>query len=215
MEKQIGETVIIPVGSVNLEGHLVIPDHTDRMVIFAHGAGSSRFSPRNRYVANILNEQGMATLLVDLLTPKEDLAHVARFDITLLIQRLSAVTRWVLEQPVFRNFQLGYFGASTGAASALGAASLLPGQIRAVVSRGGRPDLAFRALPVVKAPVLLIVGSLDDEVLELNKTALDQLSVCPAKEMVVVEGASHLFEEPGKLQEVAELAAGWFNRYLS
>ncbi len=213
MKKEIGENVFIPVGSVTVEGYLELPEKADSIVIFSHGSGSSRFSPRNKYVADVLNNNGMATLLVDLLTPKEDLAYSARFDIALLTQRLTGVTKWILEQPVFKNFQLGYFGASTGAASALGAASMLQNNIKAVVSRGGRPDLAFRSLPYVKAPVLLIIGSLDDEVIELNQQAYDQLQC--KKEMVIVDGASHLFEEPGKLQEVAELAADWFRKYLS
>ncbi|MBI3137874.1 MAG: dienelactone hydrolase family protein [Sphingobacteriales bacterium] len=212
MEKLIGETVFIPVGSVTLEGQLVLPEHVDSIVIFAHGSGSSRFSPRNKYVADVLNDNGFASLLVDLLTPKEDLAHSARFDIPLLTQRLTGVTKWVMEQPVFKNFQIGYFGASTGAASALGAASMLPQAIKAIVSRGGRPDLALRSLPLVKAPVQLIIGSLDDEVIELNRQAYEQLT--GIKEMLIVEGATHLFEEPGKLQEVASLAVNWFRKHM-
>lgn len=212
MKKEIGENIHIPVGSVTLEGRLDVPEHADRMIIFSHGTGSSRFSPRNQYVAGLLNEKGMATLLVDLLTSRESITHTARFDIALLTQRLAAVTNWIREQPVFRNYHIAYFGASTGAASALGAASIMPGNIRAVVSRGGRPDLAFRSLPLVQAPVLLIVGSLDDEVLDLNREASARLR-CP-NELIIIDGASHLFEETGKLQEVAELAADWFERNL-
>ncbi len=213
MKKEIGENVFIPVGSVTLEGRLEVPENADRMIIFSHGSGSSRFSPRNKYVAELLNEKGMATLLVDLLTSRESIANAARFDISLLTQRLAAVTHWIRAQPVFRNYHLGFFGASTGAASALGAASLMPGIVNAVVSRGGRPDLALRALPFVQSPVLLITGSLDDEVTELNQKAFDRLSC--KKELVVIEGATHLFEEPGKLQEVAEIAGEWFQKHLS
>jgi putative phosphoribosyl transferase len=213
MKKEIGENVHIPVGSVTLEGRLEVPVNADRMIIFSHGSGSSRFSPRNKYVAELLNEKGMATLLVDLLTSKESIANSARFDISLLTQRLAAVTHWIQAQPVFRNYQIGFFGASTGAACALGAASLMPGIVNAVVSRGGRPDLALRALPQVQAPVLLITGSLDDEVTELNQQALDRLSC--QKQLVVLEGATHLFEEPGKLQEVAEIAGEWFRKHLT
>jgi len=213
MKKEIGENVFIPVGSVTLEGRLEVPENADRMIIFSHGSGSSRFSPRNKYVAELLNEKGMATLLVDLLTSRESIANAARFDISLLTQRLAAVTHWIRAQPVFRNYHLGFFGASTGAASALGAASLMPGIVNAVVSRGGRPDLALRALPFVQSPVLLITGSLDDEVTELNQQAFDRLSC--KKELVVIEGATHLFEEPGKLQEVAEIAGEWFQKHLS
>lgn len=212
MKKEIGENVHIPVGSVILEGRLDVPENTDRMIIFAHGSGSSRFSPRNKYVADVLNELGMSTLLVDLLTTRESIANAARFDIQLLTQRLASVTHWIKEQPVFRNYHIGIFGASTGAASALGAASLMPDMIRAVVSRGGRPDLALPALPLVKTPVLLITGSLDDEVTELNQLALERLSC--EKELIIIEGATHLFEEPGKLQEVAMLAGEWFRKHL-
>ncbi len=212
MKNEIGENVFIPVGSVTLEGCLDVPENADSIIIFSHGSGSSRFSPRNKYVAGMLNEKGMATLLVDLLTTRESIANAARFDISLLTQRLAAVTHWVQEQPVFRNFHIGFFGASTGAASALGAASLMPAVVKAVVSRGGRPDLALRALPLVKTPVLMITGSLDDEVTELNQQALERLSC--EKELVIIEGATHLFEEPGKLQEVAEMAGEWFRKHL-
>ncbi len=213
MKKEIGENVYIPVGSVTLEGRLEVPQHADRIIIFSHGSGSSRFSPRNKYVAELLNEAGMATLLVDLLTTRESIANAARFDISLLTQRLAGVTHWIQAQPVFRNFHIGFFGASTGAASALAAASLMPGLVKAVVSRGGRPDLALPYLPLVNIPVLLITGSLDDEVTGLNQQALDRLTC--KKELVVIEGATHLFEEPGKLQEVAEIAAEWFRKYMT
>ena len=212
MKKEIREDVFIPVGSVTVEGHLGLPDKADSIVIFSHGSGSSRFSPRNKYVADVLNEQNIATLLIDLLTTKEDLNYASRFDINLLTQRLVGVSKWVADQPVFKNFQIGYFGASTGAASALRAAATLEERVKAVVSRGGRPDLAMQVLPFVKAPTLLLIGSLDDQVIELNQEAYDQLRC--KKEMMIVEGASHLFEEPGKLQEVAVLAADWFKKYL-
>lgn len=211
MKKEIREDVFIPVGSVTVEGHLGLPDKADSIVIFSHGSGSSRFSPRNKYVADVLNEQNIATLLVDLLTTKEDLNYASRFDINLLTQRLVGVSKWVAEQPVFKNFQIGYFGASTGAACALRAAATLE-KVKAIVSRGGRPDLAMQVLPFIKAPTLLIIGSLDDQVIELNQQAYDQLQC--KKEMMIVEGASHLFEEPGKLQEVAVLAADWFKKHL-
>lgn len=212
MKKEIQEEVFIPVGSVMVKGHLGLPEKADSIVIFSHGSGSSRFSPRNKYVAEVLNDQHIATLLVDLLTPEEDLHYAARFNINLLTQRLVGVSKWIAEQPVFKNFQIGYFGASTGAASALRAAAILEKKVKAVVSRGGRPDLAMQVLPFIKAPTLLLIGSLDDLVIELNQQAYDQLQC--KKEMMIVEGASHLFEEPGKLQEVAVLAADWFKKYL-
>lgn len=212
MKKELGENVFIPVGSVTLEGRLDVPENADSIIIFSHGSGSSRFSPRNKFVAELLNEKGMATLLVDLLTSRESIANAARFDISLLTQRLAGITHWILEQPVFRNYHIGYFGASTGAASALGAASLMPAIVKAVVSRGGRPDLAMRSLPLVKSPVLLITGSLDDEVTELNQQAMERLG--GERELVVIEGASHLFEEPGKLQEVAEIAGEWLRKQM-
>lgn len=212
MKKELGENVYIPVGSVTLEGRLEVPENADSIIVFSHGSGSSRFSPRNKYVAELLNEKGMATLLVDLLTTRESIANAARFDIGLLTQRLAGITHWIQAQPVFRNYHIGYFGASTGAASALGAASLMPGVIKAVVSRGGRPDLAMHSLPLVKSPVLMITGSLDDEVTELNQLAMERLG--GKKELVVIEGATHLFEEPGKLQEVAEMAGEWFRKHM-
>ena len=212
MKKELGENVYIPVGSVTLEGRLEVPENADSIIVFSHGSGSSRFSPRNKYVAELLNEKGMATLLVDLLTTRESIANAARFDIGLLTQRLAGITHWIQAQPVFRNYHIGYFGASTGAASALGAASLMPGVIKAVVSRGGRPDLAMHSLPLVKSPVLMITGSLDDEVTELNQLAMERLG--GKKALVVIEGATHLFEEPGKLQEVAEMAGEWFRKHM-
>jgi dienelactone hydrolase len=185
-------------------------------VLFAHGSGSSRLSPRNRHVAQLLNEAALATLLVDLLTPDEDAidARTARlrFDIGLLAERLVAATDWLTGHPATRDLRVGYFGASTGAAAAFIAAAERPAGIRAVVSRGGRPDLAMDHLPLVSAPSLLIVGELDREVIAMNQAALAQLR--GEKELVIVPGASHLFEEPGALDEVARLAAAWFRRHL-
>ncbi|MGN6248026.1 MAG: dienelactone hydrolase family protein [Ginsengibacter sp.] len=181
------------------------------MVIFSHGSGSSHLSPRNNFVADVLNQNHISTLLVDLLTPEEDKIYENRFNIDLLTDRLIRVTEKALEQFTFNEIPLGYFGASTGAASALDAAAFLGDTIKAVVSRGGRPDLA-KNLKKVKAPTLLIIGSLDNDVIELNKQAYQQLS-CDRK-IEIVDGASHLFEEPGTLNEVANLAAAWFDLYL-
>lgn len=181
------------------------------MVIFSHGSGSSHLSPRNNFVADVLNQNHISTLLVDLLTPEEDKIYENRFNIDLLTDRLIRVTEKALEQFTFNEIPLGYFGASTGAASALDAAAFLGDTIKAVVSRGGRPELA-KNLKKVKAPTLLIIGSLDNDVIELNKQAYQQLS-CDRK-IEIVDGASHLFEEPGTLNEVANLAAAWFDLYL-
>jgi dienelactone hydrolase len=182
-------------------------------VLFAHGSGSSRLSPRNTVVADILRRAGLATLLMDLLTEEEERIYATRFDIELLTRRLVTASRWVSETAATRRLSIGYFGASTGAAAALNAAAALGSFIRAVVSRGGRPDLADAALPRVQAPTLLIVGGLDEEVLELNRRAFARLT--SEKELAVIPGATHLFEEPGALERVAELAAEWFGRYLA
>jgi putative phosphoribosyl transferase len=182
------------------------------LIIFAHGSGSSRFSPRNNYVADILAGQNMAILLTDLLTASEDKKYETRFNIELLSDRLVKVTELVLQQSSLQHLSVGYFGASTGAAAALKAAALLNNYIKAVVSRGGRPDLAKHALPKVKAPTLLIIGSLDTQVISLNEQAYDELKC--KKKIEIVEGASHLFEEPGTLDKVAQLAADWFEQYL-
>lgn len=195
-----------------LTGYLTIPEGCHALVIFSHGSGSSRFSIRNRYVAGYLNKHHMATLLIDLLTREEDLDSRNRFDIDLLTDRLVSVTTYVHTLPQLSTCLTGYFGASTGAASALSAAARLGGKIRAVVSRGGRPDLAAAFLDKVKAPVLLIVGSLDTEVVTLNRKALILLK--SEKKISIVEGASHLFEETGKLDEVAKLANEWFEKHL-
>jgi dienelactone hydrolase len=204
--------VRIRVDSVTLQGVLAIPAGAPGVVLFAHGSGSSRLSPRNNYVAGVLREGGIGTLLFDLLTEEEDTVYETRFDIRLLTDRLTAATRWLTAQPNTKKLKVGYFGASTGAAAALEAAAVLGTTVRAVVSRGGRPDLAGPVLDRVKAPTLLIVGGHDDVVIELNRQAYDRLKA--EKELVVVPGATHLFEEPGALEEVARLAAQWFMRYL-
>lgn len=202
----------IPVNGIELEGNLVVPQPAKGVVLFAHGSGSSRLSPRNNFVAQILQQAGIATLLMDLLTQKEDSIYENRFDIELLTRRLERATQWITTHPPCVGLDIGYFGASTGAAAALDAASTLGPAIRAVVSRGGRPDLAFAALPKVQAATLLIVGSLDDQVVELNRQAYEKLK--GEKHLAIVQGATHLFEEPGTLPEVARLAADWFSRHL-
>jgi putative phosphoribosyl transferase len=209
--------VRVPVGSITLEGNLTLPEGARGVVLFAHGSGSSRHSPRNRHVARMLNEAELATLLIDLLTSEEEridlrTAHL-RFDIGLLAERLVAVTDWLAQYPGQRHIRIGYFGASTGAAAALVAAAERPQLVGAVVSRGGRPDLAGSALARVEAPTLLIVGGNDFEVIELNRAALAQLRC--EKQLVIVPGATHLFEEPGTLDEVARLAREWFEHYLT
>lgn len=211
-----GNTVKIPVGKATIEGNLLVPPTAKGVVLFAHGSGSSRFSPRNQYVAKELNKAGLATLLIDLLTKEEEEIDEQtgqyRFDIDLLSQRLIGATKWLRENPATRNLAFSYFGASTGAAAALIAAAKLPAEIKAVVSRGGRPDLALDYLQKVKVPTLLIVGGNDPAVLDLNKKAMQRLSV--VKKLEIVAGASHLFEEKGKLEEVAKLSAGWFLAHL-
>lgn len=202
----------VPVGKLVITGNLTVPEAVHGIVIFSHGSGSSRFSPRNRYVADVLNEKGFATLLIDLLTPEEDEVYQNRFDIGLLTDRLKAVTEYVHELDTTSGLPIGYFGASTGAASALKAAAALGERIQAVVSRGGRPDLAKEDLSNVNAPVLLIVGGMDLPVIQVNEFASAQLRC--KKEMVIVDDATHLFEEAGKLEEVAVLAAKWFTKYL-
>ena len=203
----------IPAGLVTIEGMLEIPDRAVGLVLFAHGSGSSRHSPRNNFVAGALRAVGVGTLLMDLLTPEEDRDYARRFDIDLLMQRLLDAARWVGEQAATKTLPLGFFGASTGAAAALEAAAALGPQARAVVSRGGRPDLArAQALAAVSAPTLLLVGGYDDGVIDLNQQAYDQLRC--EKEFVIVPGATHLFEEPGTLEAVASRAAGWFAAYL-
>lgn len=204
--------ITIPVGGQVIKGNLNIPVDAEMLVIFSHGSGSSRFSVRNKFVAESLNEVGIGTLLIDLLTEEEDQTYANRFDIDLLTDRLIEATVYVSNLSGLENFSIGYFGASTGAACALRAAACLPERIHAVVSRGGRPDLAAGTLPKVKAPTLLIVGSLDTDVITLNRRALTMLSC--KKQIEIVPGAGHLFEEGGKLLIVADLAKDWFTHYL-
>ena len=206
------KTIEIPVIGSNLKGNLSIPKEPKALVLFSHGSGSSRFSKRNNMVAEILNEHNIATLLTDLLSPEEDKIYENRFDIELLTERLVSITNFVEQLPELKNLPIAYFGASTGAASALKAAAHLQKKIHAVVSRGGRPDLVYSDLKRVKAPTLLIVGSLDGVVVELNKQAFKFLEC--EKNLEIVNGATHLFEEPGKLQQVAEIATKWFEKYM-
>ena len=212
-EREIG----IAINSKVIEGTLSIPQNSVGVVLFAHGSGSGRFSPRNRYVANVLQNGGLATLLVDLLTREEErvdtqTAHL-RFDINMLATRLIEATKWLASNPDTQRLKPGYFGASTGAGAALVAAAYWADAIHAVVSRGGRPDLASRAvLRQVRAPTLLIVGGNDTPVIEMNRLALEHLNV--EKRLEIISGATHLFEEPGKLERVAQLAHEWFYRHL-
>jgi putative phosphoribosyl transferase len=209
-------TVRIPAGPVELEGNLSVPEGAKGVVLFAHGSGSGRHSPRNRYVARVLRERGLATLLIDLLTPDEEEADLRtghlRFDVGLLAERLAGAADWLAQESDTRDLRIGYFGASTGAGAALVAAAERPQEVGAVVSRGGRPDLAGDALPRVEAPTLLIVGGDDERVLRMNEEACARLRA--EKRLEIIRGAGHLFEEPGALEEVARLAAGWFTRYL-
>lgn len=208
----IEESVQIPADGVALEGALALPDGARGLVLFAHGSGSSRHSPRNRQVAEVLRQGGIGTLLFDLLTLEEDQDHATRFNIDLLTRRLIAATRWVMDDPRTGDLAVGYFGSSTGAAAALRAAAELGPKIGAVVSRGGRPDLAEQALGKARSPTRLIVGGQDEAVLDLNRQAYDRLRT--ETELVIIPGATHLFEEPGALEEVARLAADWFRRHL-
>jgi dienelactone hydrolase len=210
-------SVKIPTDSVTLNGDLVVPKGTKGIVLFVHGSGSSRLSPRNRLVAERLQQAGLATLLFDLLTPEEEeideLTGELRFDIDFLAVRLLAAVMWKNRQPETESLNLGYFGASTGAAAAIVAASLQPGKVKAIVSRGGRPDLAGEALGELHTPALLIVGGDDTGVIELNYQAAEKI---PGPHSVeIVPGATHLFEEPGKLEEVSRLAEMWFKLYLA
>jgi putative phosphoribosyl transferase len=207
----------VPIGDVTLEGTLSLPQEAAAVVLFAHGRGSGRHSPHNRHVANVLNEARLATLLIDLLTPEEEefdlFTGELRFNIALLAHRFVVTTEWLTQYSDTRRLPIGYFGASTGAAAALVAAAQRPDDVGAVVSRSGRPDLAGTALPHVRAPTLLIVGGKDIQVIELNEEAL-RLLRCE-KDLVIVPGATHLFEEPGALDEVAGLARWWFLRHLN
>lgn len=208
--------VLVTAGGVELEGNLVIPDHATGIVLFAHGSGSSRHSPRNRYVAGVLQQAGLATLLIDLLTAEEEEIDLRtrhlRFDIHLLASRLVGATDWLVQNSDTQHLKVGYFGASTGAAAALVAAAERPQVVKAIVSRGGRPDLAGAALPRVKASTLLIVGGFDLPVITMNQNALEQLRA--PKCLEIIPKATHLFEEPGTLAAVARLASEWFTRYL-
>lgn len=207
------ETVRLKIDGTAIEGILSIPPGSKKLILFSHGSSSSRFSPRNSFVAAQLHRKNMATLLIDLLSGEEDSVYSNRFNIGLLSERLAAVSEWLSGNEDTRGLELGIFGASTGAAAALAAAANMGPSIGAVVSRGGRPDLADSFLPEVRSPTLLIVGSRDAEVLKLNEAAYAELGAVD-KKMEIVEGATHLFEEPGALEEVSRLAAGWFRRYL-
>ncbi|MFA5941484.1 MAG: dienelactone hydrolase family protein [Sinimarinibacterium sp.] len=206
-------TVAIDLPDVRLPGDLNLPPRAHGLVVFVHGSGSSRHSSRNRFVASSLVDRGFATLLFDLLTEAEDRDYETRFDIPLLTRRLLGVSAWLRGQPTLNSLPLGYFGASTGAAAALNAAAEPKSGVAAVVSRGGRPDLALDSLPQVAAPTLLIVGGADEEVIRLNQQAYAALR-CP-KELAIVAGATHLFEEPGTLEEVSVLAGEWFERHCA
>lgn len=210
------DNISVKAGRVVLRGNISIPEGSTGIVIFAHGSGSSRTSTRNQFVARNLNEKGIATLLFDLLTQEEEETdfrnYQLRFDIPLLAQRLVDATDWIISQPECRGMKVGYFGASTGGGAALVAASQRPNLVKAVVSRGGRPDLAGQCLQEIKCPVLLIVGGNDEQVIELNRLAFSELT--EEKKLEIVQGATHLFEEKGKLEEVAKLACNWFLKYL-
>lgn len=209
---------IVPVGRIELVADVSLPDRAKGLVLFAHGSGSSRLSPRNRHVADVLNRGTIGTILIDLLTEEEEAVDLQtaelRFDIALLGHRLAAITDWIGLQPGLKNLGLGYFGASTGAAAALVAAAERPKVVHAVVSRGGRPDLAGAALKVVVAPTLFIVGGDDTVVLDLNYSAMAQFPWQTEHKLEVIAGASHLFEEPGTLDQVAALARDWFREHL-
>jgi putative phosphoribosyl transferase len=212
MSEKEENVVRIPVDGNFIEGNIRVPAGAKGVVLFAHGSGSSRFSPRNQYVARVLNNADIATLLIDLLTSEEEAIDVRtgqfRFDIELLTERLISAAEWLKKNPGTQNLRLGIFGSSTGVAAALIAAAKLPDDVAAVVSRGGRPDLAMEHIADVRAPSLFIVGGRDTVVIDLNKKAMAQVSA--KKKLEIVRGATHLFEEPGKLEEVAKLATAWF-----
>ena len=213
MKSPYKSSLTIPAGNVSLEGELVIPFEAKGLIVFAHGSGSGRFSARNNMVASKLRQHLFGTLLFDLLTEREDTQYENRFDIGLLTNRLVQVTHWLKQHEITKSLPVAYFGASTGAASALRAAAELKDHVKAVVSRGGRPDLAMDRLASVNCPVLLIVGSLDTDVITLNQLALRKIG-SDDKELEIVPGASHLFEEPGKLEKVADLAIGWYEQFV-
>ena len=212
-QQVVEQEVVIPAGERELNGILNVPASAKGVVTFAHGSGSGRHSPRNQYVAGVLQEAGLATLLMDLLDEAEAENRQNVFDIHLLAERLQIAADWLSDRAETRDLRLGYFGASTGAGAALVAAARQPGVVDAVVSRGGRPDLAMEHLAAVKAPTLLIVGGNDDMVLELNEEALSRLRC--TKDLVIVQEATHLFPEPGALEEVSRLATDWFVRFLA
>ncbi len=216
-ETELVRSLSIPVGSVELRGDLVIPQDARALILFAHGSGSSRRSARNRFVAKHLRSRKLGTMLFDLLTSREDQEHAVsaylRFAIPLLAKRLGVATDWMGGYHLTKDLPIGYFGASTGAAAALAAAAERPHEVYAVVSRGGRPDLASNALALVQAPTLLIVGGDDTTVLRLNRVALDRLGA--SKKLITIDGATHLFEEPGALSQVANLAGDWFVEQLA
>lgn len=210
------EEIRIPIQDINLYGNLNVPGNSSGLVIFVHGSGSSRFSPRNNFVAEVINKAGLATLLFDLLTEEEEAidqqTRHLRFDIPLLAERLIKVTDWIKKQANLKNLNLGYFGSSTGAAAALIGAAQLPKLIKAVVSRGGRTDLANNFLPKVKAATLCIAGELDETIIQMNKDSLTQINA--EKKLIIIPEATHLFEEPGTLEKVADYATEWFVEYL-
>ena len=212
LPQSIDAELDIPIGRITLKGRFSLPDTAHGIVLFAHGSGSSRKSPRNNFVAEVLQEKGLGTLLFDLLTESEDLFYENRFNIGLLTRRLIAVTDWVLVYSFRHKLPIGYFGASTGAASALRAAAHFKDDVAAVVSRGGRPDLAMADIPRVTAPTLFLVGEKDIPVIEWNQKALETMKA-PSK-LQIIPGASHLFEEPGKLQQVADFSANWFRAHF-
>jgi len=216
IDRTLERDVRIPIGNVTLEGDLGLPEGASAIVLFAHGSGSGRLSPRNRMVAEGLRKAGLATLLMDLLTATEETQDVRRrlrFDIDLLGERLIGATDWVRSHPDIKGLRIGYFGASTGAAAAMVAAQARPTEVSAIVSRGGRPDLAGSALGLVQAPTLLIVGGRDYPVIDLNRAVLNKLT--GPKSLVIVPEATHLFEEPGTLEQVEKLASDWFGKYLA
>lgn len=211
MDVRYFNQVEIPFGKMKLNGELVIPLKAKAIIIFSHGSGSSRFSKRNQMVAKYLHENNFGTLLFDLLTEEEDINYSNRFDIDLLSKRLAGAAKWIEGLQVAKSCRIGFFGASTGAASALRVAAIMP-EVFAVISRGGRPDLAMSELHKVQAPTLLIVGSLDYDVIQLNQKALQQLNC--EKKIEIIQGATHLFEEQGTMEKVCELATSWFKKYL-
>lgn len=209
---QTYKEIEIDIVEISLKGNLRIAEKPKGIILFSHGGGSSRLSVRNNYVASLLLEQGFSSLLFDLLTAEEDMIYENRFDIDLLTERLVKVTNWIMKYEATKKLPIGYFGASTGAGSALGAAAQMGNSIKAIVSRGGRPDLAMPILKNIKTPTLLLVGGNDEVVIELNKKAKAAIGgIC---ELKIIEGATHLFSEAGKLEVVAKLTAEWFDKYL-